>query len=182
MARNADPGATRTRRPRGFSLVEVLVTLVLLAIGLAGLAGLQARTAITGIEAYQRTQALLLAEDMASRIAANRSQASRYVGDDYGVGLGEDCPAVAGVEADRCAWSNGLRGASERIGAQAVGTVSGGIGCVRSNGADRIDVIVAWQGLLRTAAPAAECGRGRYGDDALRRAVVVPVHVARARS
>ena len=49
----------------GFSLIEVLVTLVLLAIGLIGLAGLQAKTSLAEMESYQRAQALIIAQDLA---------------------------------------------------------------------------------------------------------------------
>jgi type IV pilus assembly protein PilV len=60
---------------RGTTLLEVLVTLVILAIGLLGLAGLQTRLQVSEMEAYQRSQALILLNDMASRIASNRANA-----------------------------------------------------------------------------------------------------------
>ncbi|HHI93923.1 MAG TPA: type IV pilus modification protein PilV [Gammaproteobacteria bacterium] len=56
---------------RGFTLTEVLVTLVVLAIGLLGLAGLQASSLKHNNNAYQRTQATLLAYDMLDRMRAN---------------------------------------------------------------------------------------------------------------
>jgi len=162
----------------GFSLVEILVTLMLLSIGLLGLARLQARAAITGIEAYQRTQALLVAQDMASRIAANKPDALRYIADDYGAGVATACPAEPGFERDACLWSNELRGESERIDGTAAGAMAGGRGCIAATDATALAVVVVWQGLVPTSAPAVECGRDRYGDDALRRAIVVPVHLA----
>ncbi|MHB1054222.1 MAG: type IV pilus modification protein PilV, partial [Thiobacillus sp.] len=63
---------------RGTSLLEVLVTILILAIGLLGLAGLQARLQVSEMESYQRSQALILLDDMASRIAANRPNALSY--------------------------------------------------------------------------------------------------------
>jgi len=56
---------------RGFTLIEVLVTLVVLAIGLLGLAGLQASSLKHNNNAYQRTQATLLAYDILDRMRAN---------------------------------------------------------------------------------------------------------------
>ncbi len=56
---------------RGFTLIEVLVTLVVLAIGLLGLAGLQARSLQHNNSAYQRTQATFLAYDILDRMRAN---------------------------------------------------------------------------------------------------------------
>lgn len=56
---------------RGFTLVEVLVTLVIFAIGMLGVAGLQI-TALTGMDAAQyRSVATLKANEMAERVRAN---------------------------------------------------------------------------------------------------------------
>jgi len=60
---------------RGTSLIEVLVTMVILAFGLLGAAGLQARLQLADMESYQRAQALVLMDDIASRIATNRAHA-----------------------------------------------------------------------------------------------------------
>jgi type IV pilus assembly protein PilV len=54
----------------------------------------------------------------------------------------------------------------------------GGRGCIATNTTNRYLVVVAWQGLAPTVAPGVECGHDRYGADAYRRAVVVPVHLA----
>ena len=60
----------------GTSLIEVLVTVVIVALGLMGAAGLQSRMQLSEVEAYQRTQALVLLNDMANRITVNRSAAA----------------------------------------------------------------------------------------------------------
>ena len=57
---------------RGFTLIEVLVTLVILTFGLLGIAGLMAKGQRIAFEAYQRQQAVALAVDMAERIRGNR--------------------------------------------------------------------------------------------------------------
>ena len=62
----------RRRAMRGFTLIEILVTLVILMFGLLGIAGLMAQGQRASFEAYQRQQALALANDMAERIKANR--------------------------------------------------------------------------------------------------------------
>ena len=151
-----------------------------MAVGLLGLARLQARTTIAQIESYQRTQALLLAQDMADRMMANKGNAAAYVGSDYGSGGDDNCPAsgTSAVRRDACAWDAALRGAAERSGATAVGTLRGGRGCVEAIDMDRFEIVVAWQGLSPTVAPASDCARDRYGADELRRAVVVPVGLA----
>ncbi len=57
---------------RGFTLIEVLVTLVILTFGLLGIAGLMAKGQRIAFEAYQRQQAVALASDMGERIRGNR--------------------------------------------------------------------------------------------------------------
>ncbi len=56
----------------GFTLIEVLVTLVILTFGLLGIAGLMAKGQRIAFEAYQRQQAVALATDMAERVRGNR--------------------------------------------------------------------------------------------------------------
>ena len=53
------------RRQRGFSLIEVLVSVLLLSLGVLGLIGLQARTMEMSGEAEDRNRAAMLADDAA---------------------------------------------------------------------------------------------------------------------
>ena len=64
---------------RGFTLIEVLVTLVILTFGLLGIAGLMAKGQRASFEAFQRQQAISIASDIAERIRANRKQTAAYV-------------------------------------------------------------------------------------------------------
>ena len=59
------------RQQSGFTLLEVLVTAIILAIGLLGLAGLQVFGLKNNQSAYMRSQATLLAYDIADRMRAN---------------------------------------------------------------------------------------------------------------
>ncbi|ANI18353.1 type IV pilus modification protein PilV [Pseudomonas citronellolis] len=59
----------------GSTLIEVLIAMVVLAIGLIGMAGLQATSVQSNQGAYYRSQASILANDMADRIRANRANA-----------------------------------------------------------------------------------------------------------
>ena len=69
----------KPNRNNGFSLIEVLVTIVILLIGLLGLAGLQLRALSSQMESYQRSQALILLKDMAGRIDNNRVNVASYI-------------------------------------------------------------------------------------------------------
>lgn len=63
------------QRQQGATLIEVLIAVVVLSIGLLGLAGLQATSVKSNHSAYQRSQATLLAYDIADRMRANRTEA-----------------------------------------------------------------------------------------------------------
>lgn len=71
----------------GFTMTEVLVTMVVLAIGLLGMAGLQVTGLRNNQTAYYRSQATLLAYDLADRMRANRA----------GVASGDYVAAVAAL-------------------------------------------------------------------------------------
>jgi len=62
----------------GFSLLEVLITLVIVATGLLGLAAMQARGLSTNHNAYVRSQATLLAYDLTDRMRANIKAKDSY--------------------------------------------------------------------------------------------------------
>ncbi|WP_225781646.1 type IV pilus modification protein PilV [Xenophilus sp. Marseille-Q4582] len=72
LQRAPRPGV-RTRHARGFSLIEVLVSVLLLSLGLLGLIGLQARTMEMSGEAEDRNRAAMLADDAASLMWMQRS-------------------------------------------------------------------------------------------------------------
>ena len=60
-------------------MLEVLITIIIVSLGLLGLAGLQARVQVAELEAYQRTQAIVLLQEMVDRINANRRNSMNYV-------------------------------------------------------------------------------------------------------
>jgi len=162
---------------RGTSLIEVLVSILVLAFGLLGLAGLQTRLHAAEMESYQRSQALVLLDDMASRITTNRAQAASYV-TTSAKPLGADitCPVLGATptrqEIDAAAWCVALQGAAETTGGGAnSGAMIGGRGCVEDLTNNEYLVTVAWQGLTPVSAPpdGAACGKDLYND-----AVLIP--------
>src|SRR5512137_63697 len=68
----------RSRLVAGFAMVEAMVTVVVVAFGLLGVAGLVSRAFVAEVEGTQRTQAVLLLQDMVTRIEANRTNAAAY--------------------------------------------------------------------------------------------------------
>lgn len=178
---------------RGSTLLEVLITIVILAIGLLGLAGLQSRLQVSEMESYQRAQALVLLNDMASRITTNRTAAESYAStSEWGAGQ-ETCPTVTTTQKDRdiSEWCNALKGAAETSGASQVGAMVGGRGCVQSLGNGKFMLTVAWQGLVPISAPPASvsCGVEKYNtantgcvNDLCRRAVTTLIEIAKLTS
>ncbi len=61
----------RHRHSNGFTLVEVLVTIVVVSIGLLGLAGLQINGLRANMSSETRSKATLLASDIVERMRAN---------------------------------------------------------------------------------------------------------------
>lgn len=169
-------------------MLEVLITIVILTIGLLGLAGLQSRLQASEMEAYQRAQALILLNDMASRIATNRAKAADYeTGPDAPLGAGNACPTTTATqqEIDAGEWCDALQGAGETLDASNVGAMVGGRGCVEDLGGGEYLVTVAWQGLGPISAPpdSVACGAGEYDggtncvDDLCRRTVTTIVRI-----
>jgi type IV pilus assembly protein PilV len=175
----------------GTSLLEVMITMVLIAFGLLGIAAFQAKAQVGSIEAYQRAQAVLLLEDMQSRINGNAGQADSYVSA-TALGTNDGQPVncsglAAGSALDLCEWSRALKGAAEVQTGSNVGAMTGARGCITqiqakddSKGVCTQAIYllsVAWQGMHPTIAPALACGKDQYGADNMRRAISVRVAV-----
>ena len=140
-------------RATGFSLIEVLVSILIITVGLLGLAGLQARAQVAEFESYQRAQALVLLYDMVERLSSNRITARCFaVTTNAATGapfFGDPAnPVAPACAVDTTAnnamavaamseWDGLLQGVSEKKGAAAtkVGSIIGARGCVRYNAA-----------------------------------------------
>jgi type IV pilus assembly protein PilV len=170
-------------RQAGFTLLEVLVSIVVIAIGLLGLFGLQAKAQKAETESYGRTQALVLIQDIADRMNANRADTfslayvtATPVG---GGGALDDCAGKTGADLDLCEWGNLLRGAAETSagnacstgsGAGCIGAMTSASGCIAYDAASELPdssgavqagtgiytISVVWQGLSSTVVPVAQ--------------------------
>ena len=178
--------ASRARAQSGALLIEVLIAVLICAFGLLGFAGMQARAVSTDFESLQRSEALVLIEDMVSRMNANRAHAGEYVsGGLLGAGAIADCTNMTGAALDLCEWSNLIRGNAEQRAGGAVGAMLSARGCITRpvTSTDRYVIAIAWQGITPTAAPASPCGQGdgAFPDDTLRRTASATVCIARLR-
>ena len=156
----------------GALMIEILVTIEIVVIGLLGVMELQTRLQVSEMESYQRTQALMLLDDMSNRIAINRPDASNYTTDET-VGVGahtSNCGSTTTGNLDikdEAEWCLALKGAAEKSGTSNVGALIAGRGCVESVGTGGIEeylVTVAWQGLSPVAQPpvSIKCGKNLY--------------------
>lgn len=180
--------ALKHSRQCGTSMIEVLITVVILAIGLLGLAGLQSRLGVSQVESYQRAQALVLLQDISSRISTNRANAASYVTGTANPLPNEGaCPVSVDTRAeiDANQWCNALLGAAEVEGGSKAGAMIGARGCIEALSANEYLITVAWQGIAPVASPPATlgCGQGAYDDDQCagdlcRRAVTTLVRIA----
>jgi type IV pilus assembly protein PilV len=185
------------RQIAGFAMIEVMVTVVIVAFGLLGIAGLISRSFVTEVEGTQRTQALLLLQDMASRLEANRGNVAAYrtevggvntpiTGYTSGTVLCNPATALTLADRDRCEWGRMLAGANEQIGTRNAGVLVGARGCVYEiDPFNRIyAVAIAWQGMTAGPAPIIDtgfapngCGQGLYGNENRRRVMTLPVRL-----
>lgn len=164
------------------TLIEVLIAIIIIAVGLLGLAALQNKAQQAEFESYQRTQALVLVEDMANRIQANRVFKNCYILADANIDYvgsgytfsGTGCNASA--DTDLTEWDALLDGAAEKTSTDTnIGAMLNARGCITYNATGNFfTVSVVWQGLSATKAHTGNtCGQGLVTNDAQRRVVSV---------
>lgn len=145
-------GASPLAAARGISLIEILVTLVILAVGLLGLAGLMLDGLRNNQSAYLRTQASILAYDMADRMRINRARAVAGAYDGYStVGTGvvttmpscatstSGCSPADQVVLDKAEWTLELQGGGNMV------LLPGGVGTITRGSGNVFTISVTWQ-------------------------------------
>lgn len=99
------------RKQRGFSLIEVLVSLVIMSVGILGVAGMQIISLQQNRSSMLRGEALQLGNDIMDRMRANPDQ--DYAGEDFDddpptatncVGSGVNCSAAQMKNFDIAQW------------------------------------------------------------------------------
>ena len=174
----------------GFSLLEVLISMVVLSIGLLGIAGLQATSKRTSYEALQRTTAVMLTRDIIERMRTNPDQIAAYSGTvDTTTITHNDCSAATCTPVQLAAydlfeWQQAILGASELsdTGVNTGGLVSP-VGCITVAAACTscsVTVAIAWRGMTKLSDPSIDtCGNasGNYddtaGDNVFRRVIAI---------
>ena len=102
------------RRHTGFTLSEILVTMLIISFGLLGIAGILAAGLKSDQSSYSRSQASWLANDIIDRMRANRATAEG-AGLPYNLAIGTDPSGSTVPAVDLTDWRAEL-GAALREG------------------------------------------------------------------
>ena len=136
-------GGTSKRCQAGFSLLEILITMVVLSIGLLGVAGMQVNGLRNNHAAYTKTQATNLALDMAERIRANPRGQANYVGfnsdnapADPGC-INAGCSPAELSQFDKFEWSQPLNAETKPL-------LPAGRGLITQNG-EEFSITLVWR-------------------------------------
>ena len=164
-------------RLHGFTLIEILVTIVIVLIGILGVFGLQTKAMSVEFESYQRGQALALARDMEARLTASRGLIGSFTADTLssingsiyaGVGGTIDCTVVGTfAQTQVCAWDQSLKGAAVKEGTVSVGSTIGARGCLirlvppQAGALADFYIVVVWQGVVAGSEPPADAITGK---------------------
>ncbi|PPI78975.1 type IV pilus modification protein PilV [Marinobacter flavimaris] len=156
-------------RQSGFTMIEILVTLFILAIGLLGLAGLLFEGMRNNQGSYLRTQASILAYDMADRMRANSAEAQ---GGSYGgfstatiqsttlpacTGQTAGCTPSDQVTVDQVEWTLQVQGTGGDMA-----MLPGGVGTIAHDATSGIyTVTIQWDEASR----AGDAGESIAGDN-----------------
>lgn len=180
----------------GFSLLEVLISLIVFSLGLLAVAGLQTVSKQSNYESIQRTVAAQIATGLLEDIRTNGGGIDVYTGSgDIGgssrgaqpvpnCSAGSECNPVQKATFDLWFWEQALDGTLETTG----GTSAGGLVlptlCVNGpvgGGAGIYRVTIVWRGTASLASQGANAcgtGSGNYGvQNALRRIVQIPTYI-----
>lgn len=184
----------------GFTLIEVLITLVIFAIGLLSVAGLQTISKKANYDALQRTTATLLAHDIIERMRANPRQLAEYIrepGSEIGGATlatpsplcsAATCNEVQLGRFDLWEWERALDGAAELVGTDLTGGLVAPTACIEGpfgGVAGIYTIAIAWRGITELSNPIIHaCGAdtGLYTEEggvanALRRILVIQTYI-----
>ncbi|QYJ98699.1 type IV pilus modification protein PilV [Shewanella alkalitolerans] len=155
------------KRGKGFSLIEVMVSLVILVIGLIGIFNLHVVSKRGSFESFQQTQASYYANDIINRMKLNPTQLANYAGtySKLPTSVGKECKGATVCSSTEMAawdlyeWQISFFGTAEKVGTQNVGGLDTPIACIVVNGND-VTVTMAWKGIRKTkiASATSDCG------------------------
>jgi len=144
----------KSTKQEGFSMIEVLVTLVIIATALLGTAGLQAHALKTSKASEFRNQAIFLSADIVERMEANKAEA--LLGS-YAVAAGPGAVSTACDTAGSCAGA--ALSAYDRANWQAaVALLPSGVGVITGVAGNPVTYTITVSWVDRAMAAAGQAG------------------------
>jgi type IV pilus assembly protein PilV len=143
---------------KGFSLIEVMVSLVILVIGLIGIFNLHIISKQGSFESFQQTQASYYANDIVNRMRMNRSELNNYAGSynggtstptkacDVAIGGNSICTNVETRLWDIYQWEQSFQGENEKSSGTSIGGLDSATACIHITGGN-VTVVVTWRGI-----------------------------------
>ncbi len=167
-------GDTTHNRQAGFSLIEILVTMVVLSIGLLGIAGMQASGLRNNHAAYTKTQATNLAMDMAERIRANPQGLANYAGFDTNgtipastgcISTSTGCSPTDLATHDKIEWSIPILGKNATVTQTTKPVLPAGRGLITRDANDEFTITILWREVAYEGMERNDCGQVGLADD-----------------
>jgi type IV pilus assembly protein PilV len=119
---------------RGFTMLEVLISMIVIALGLLGFAGLQAVSLKNANTAYLRSQATMLSHDIVERMRVNRAVA---LTGSYNISIGSATGGGGIAGSDLAEWKTNLR---QSLPAGDGGVAVTGVGGTEGN----VQITIQW--------------------------------------
>ncbi|MDO6679823.1 type IV pilus modification protein PilV [Shewanella sp. 4_MG-2023] len=146
----------------GFSLIEVMVSLVILTVGLIGIFNLHIVSKRGSFEAFQQTQASYYVNDIINRMRLNRAELVNYEGTYSGLTAAPDksCDVIVGGNStcslietrswDLYQWERLFQGDYEQLSGTSIGGLDSATACIDINVSD-VTVVMTWKGIRGTS-------------------------------
>jgi type IV pilus assembly protein PilV len=161
---------------QGFTLIEVLISLLIFSFGLLGCASLQESAQKYMQEAYSRSYALNLLTIMLGNIGVDSQARDCYQLNRLELGVGYEqlfkCTSKGSAEAQQHAedsinfWNELLQGAHTTNGQKYIGGLLNARGCIAFDSASNSYVVtVVWQGITQASPTYSNCGSAIFGSD-----------------
>jgi len=163
---------TQTHSQTGFTIIEVLISVLVISIGLLGMAGLQTAGIQQSHKSYMKTQASMLAYDMTDRMRANLEGVNAGDYDAVNsstspVSTAPNCDSSATCDASEMAQFDIYHWTNKNAKGSIAELLPSGIGTISNDGNGVFTVTVMWdeekKGVTGTG-----CGKGMNPDQDLK--------------